>query len=266
VKKEKEIILFNLISHPIRIKIIELLATNGSMGFSELKKELRISTGSIYYHLSVLSDFIIQDEKKKYKLNQEGYRLYNFIKNGEYKFTSSKNENKIMKINNIFNGNILFLFLLNNNKLIFVLLPILIILYSEIYSFSNIFLRILFLKDVRLIQFTDSLFNFAINWILIYLIIEIIFSIFFKNRKNQAYLFACIPFTYTPLVIYSILFKFISTFANEIFLRFAFALFQAWTIIMLIKAIQVSKGESLQNILIAILILYMASIVYFLNF
>ena len=74
MKKEKEIILFNLISHPIRIKIIELLATNGSMGFSELKKELRISTGSIYHHLSVLSDFIIQDEKKKYKLNQEGYR------------------------------------------------------------------------------------------------------------------------------------------------------------------------------------------------
>lgn len=266
MKKEKEIILFNLISHPIRIKIIELLAMNESMSFSELKKELGISTGSIYHHLSVLSNFIIQDEKKRYKLNEEGYRLYKFIKNSEYKLTSSKNESRIININNIFNGNMLFLLLMNNNKLIFALLPILVIFYPEIYSFSNILLRILFLKDVRIVQFSDSLFNFIINWILIYLILEIIFSLFFKNRRNKIYLFTFIPFVYTPLVIYSILFKFISMFTNEIVLRFLFALFQAWTIIILIKAIQVSKGESLQNILIAILVLYMVSIVSFLSF
>ena len=57
--KKRELLVFTIISHPVRVKIIELLANHGPMGFKELKKELGISTGSIYHHLSMLSDFII---------------------------------------------------------------------------------------------------------------------------------------------------------------------------------------------------------------
>jgi hypothetical protein len=42
------------------------LFENGSLSFTELKSELKISTGSLYYHLSVLSEFVEQDPKRKY--------------------------------------------------------------------------------------------------------------------------------------------------------------------------------------------------------
>jgi predicted transcriptional regulator len=60
----KSKLLYEILSNPIRIKIIELLFENGSLSFTELKNELKISTGSLYYHLSVLSEFVEQDPKK----------------------------------------------------------------------------------------------------------------------------------------------------------------------------------------------------------
>ncbi len=76
----KDKLIYEIISHPIRIKIIELLYEKGSLSFTDLKNELKISTGSLYYHLSILSDFIEQDPKRKYCLNSQGEKLYEFIK------------------------------------------------------------------------------------------------------------------------------------------------------------------------------------------
>jgi DNA-binding transcriptional ArsR family regulator len=36
--KKRELLVFTIISHPVRVKIIELLANHGPMGFKELKK------------------------------------------------------------------------------------------------------------------------------------------------------------------------------------------------------------------------------------
>ncbi len=44
----KSKLLYEILSNPIRIKIIELLFENGSLSFTELKNELKISTGSLY--------------------------------------------------------------------------------------------------------------------------------------------------------------------------------------------------------------------------
>ena len=64
---------FEAISHPLRIKILELLAKK-PMSFSELKKELGISSsGKLDFHLKKLGSLITMDEKGKYTLSKEGY-------------------------------------------------------------------------------------------------------------------------------------------------------------------------------------------------
>jgi DNA-binding transcriptional ArsR family regulator len=264
--KKRELLVFTIISHPVRVKIIELLANHGPMGFKELKKELGISTGSIYHHLSMLSDFIIQNEDKKYMLNEEGIKLYKFIKKSEYKLTNQKQDNNFVKIYNILNGNILFSFLINNIKFTILTLPFIIILYFTLFYYSNLSLRFVFIKDVSEISLFDVILNFTINWIFIYLILDFIISIFLKNKKNHIYLFLLIPFAFLPLGAYSLIFKFITQFQFQAFIRFLFVIFQAWSIVMLIKAIQIIKSENLQNSIITIFVLYFISLAYFLSF
>ena len=58
-----------------RIKILRAIAErNGSAGFSEIRNATGLSTGSIYYHLERMEDYVIKDSKQ-YKITEEGLEL-----------------------------------------------------------------------------------------------------------------------------------------------------------------------------------------------
>ena len=64
--------MFDAISHPIRMKILQKLSKK-SMGFSELKRELGIkSSGKLDFHLKKLGKLIELDREGKYALTREG--------------------------------------------------------------------------------------------------------------------------------------------------------------------------------------------------
>ena len=48
------------ISNPVRIRIMKILAERGEVSIRELKEELGVSTGTLYYHLDVLGDLIVK--------------------------------------------------------------------------------------------------------------------------------------------------------------------------------------------------------------
>ena len=55
-----------------RIKILRAIAErNGSAGFSEIRNATGLSTGSIYYHLERMEDYVTKDSKQ-YKITEEG--------------------------------------------------------------------------------------------------------------------------------------------------------------------------------------------------
>jgi len=61
------------ISHPLRVKILRLLAAK-PMGFSELKRELGInSSGKLDFHLKKMEKLIVVNEDGKYTLTREGF-------------------------------------------------------------------------------------------------------------------------------------------------------------------------------------------------
>ena len=65
--------MFEAISHPIRIKILKLLAKR-PMSFSELKRELGIkSSGKLDFHLKKLGNLVTLNSEDKYALTKEGY-------------------------------------------------------------------------------------------------------------------------------------------------------------------------------------------------
>jgi len=65
--------IFEAISHPLRIKILKLLAEK-SMSFSELKRELGTkSSGKLDFHLKKLGNLITLNSEGKYTITKEGY-------------------------------------------------------------------------------------------------------------------------------------------------------------------------------------------------
>ncbi len=64
---------FEAVSHPLRIKILKLLAKR-PMRFSELKRELGIkSSGKLEFHLRKMNNLIALNGEGKYTLTKDGY-------------------------------------------------------------------------------------------------------------------------------------------------------------------------------------------------
>jgi hypothetical protein len=64
-----------------RIKILRAIAArNGSAGFSEIRNATGLSTGSIYYHLERMGNYVTKDSKH-YKITKEGLELLHEIDN-----------------------------------------------------------------------------------------------------------------------------------------------------------------------------------------
>ncbi len=59
-----------------RQKLLELIASKGPITIKELKQETGMSTGSLYHHLSKLSEYLTQDEQKRYLLSEKGHEFF----------------------------------------------------------------------------------------------------------------------------------------------------------------------------------------------
>ncbi|MEM1937846.1 MAG: hypothetical protein QXV14_07840 [Candidatus Caldarchaeum sp.] len=65
-----------LVRHKVRRSIVLAVGEHGRIGATALKQKLGISTGSLYYNLRQMSQLITQDEKKTYRLTEDGLRIY----------------------------------------------------------------------------------------------------------------------------------------------------------------------------------------------
>ena len=70
------------LNHPVRKRIIELLGSRGSMSFTEMRSEMNLPVGTLYYHLDVLKEYVLQDEERRYYLSKDGRKLYDMLTSG----------------------------------------------------------------------------------------------------------------------------------------------------------------------------------------
>ena len=74
VERKGGVDFYNILRNPLRRRILELLYENGEMSASELRRELNISMGTLYYHLDVLNPLIMQTPTRRYCLSDVGRR------------------------------------------------------------------------------------------------------------------------------------------------------------------------------------------------
>ncbi len=72
---DSKIDLHNVLRNPIRRKILELLHEHGELSPSDLRRILKISVGTLYYHLDTLGPLINQTPQKKYTLSEMGRKI-----------------------------------------------------------------------------------------------------------------------------------------------------------------------------------------------
>ena len=73
-------VIYSILGSPVKRKLITVLAERGPLSFTELKRELGVSVGALYYNLDSLRGFVIRDEARRYCLSEKGFALYEAMK------------------------------------------------------------------------------------------------------------------------------------------------------------------------------------------
>jgi len=84
--------LFEAVSHPIRIDIVQILAEQ-PLGFADLKRELKISSsGLLDFHLKKLDDLVTINKEGRYSLTEKGFAALTTVEGaaGYYRLRSAQ--------------------------------------------------------------------------------------------------------------------------------------------------------------------------------
>lgn len=84
--------MFEAVSHPIRIDIVQILAEK-PLGFADLKRELKISSsGLLDFHLKKLDELITINKEGRYSLTEKGFAALTTVEGaaGYYRLRSAQ--------------------------------------------------------------------------------------------------------------------------------------------------------------------------------
>jgi hypothetical protein len=257
------------LSHEIRRKIIKIIGDNEFTSFTHLKKELNVSTGTIYHHLETLSDLIEQKQDKKYYLQELGTYAYNSLKENIETIKAPQREFKSLFLNKLMVLTSKRFINFNKKDRIFTLLiSIGIIVLGTIFCILNGFTSFfLFFIEIN-IENVDLIFqilikiSFILNFFAFFVILEMISRIFYKKTENTLDFLTSFALIQFPMIIYLLLHTIFNyTALNSINIvnfidQILMIVFQVWSLWILSYSLSVKKGIKIENSLIISLLLH----------
>ena len=98
-KKDSSVNFFGILSHGIRVRILEMLFEKTELTYTEILNALGISDGKLNFHLRKMQDLIMSEEGK-YRLSQLGLFAHKYISEirSQYGFRPSAEEKSILII------------------------------------------------------------------------------------------------------------------------------------------------------------------------
>jgi len=248
-----------------------MIGENDFSSFTTLKKELRVSTGTIYHHLDSLSQLIEQREDKKYYLTDLGIHAYNSLKNNIETIISPNFSRRD------FNSPIIRgLMFLTPNKLVnysdnmkfYTLLAsfIILIIGAILCGLNNLIPIFLFFGESFLNSGLDAFtilgILYFINFFAYALLIEGICRIFYKRKENSNKLFFSFGIIFFPMILYLIIhlifvlteiiiFPIVGVIDNILII-----LLQVWSLWLLAYNLIVNKNLKIENALIISFLLH----------
>lgn len=231
-----------------------------------MKKELKVSTGTIYHHLETLSDLVEQRNDKKYHLTELGVYAYNSLKDNIETIISPDFAHREIKTpilrKLMWITSQRFIQFVKEDKLYVVLISLVIIICGTILSGLNSFYSfLLYYIEIDNYQILFS-FSFFLNFLIFFVIAEVISRLFYRKNTNSLKFFLSSAIIQFPMIFYLILhfiFKILNLLDNNFisfFDKLILIVFQVWSLWLLSYSLCVNKGLKIENSLIFSLLLH----------
>ena len=255
--------MYQALGSSLRRRIIEFLGTRGKARVTEIKRALKVSTGSLYYNLELLRDLIDRDENKKYYLTEKGWIAYNLIKNGQESFLDMRVYKPLIsfklrsKLSLIFHPRWIFMIIFEAQKITFPISIAILVLSAWLCAQTRIELT-LFTFSVNVFQppWVIAL-KFIVSWFAIYGLANLFPLIFHGRIGGFIQMFIGLAFSITPLLITPIL-KTLLVSIDNFTLGVITLIFQIVSCLLLSTAIGVAKNLRVERaLLIGFLIVYL---------
>ncbi len=260
------------LSHDIRRRIIKIIGDNEYTTFTKLKKELEVSTGTIYHHLDSLSELVEQRQNKKYFLKELGIYAYNSLKNNietirtpdfAHRELKSPILRKLMWITSK-----RFIQFEKKDKKYSILISIGILILGTIFCGLNGFYSfLLFFMDIE--QYNLEIYfqvlislSFIVNFFVFFIIIESVSRIFYKKNEKLFDFLVSFAIILYPMVLYLIIhlvFKWFDLLSISLFNlldKVLLIIFQVWSLWLLSYSLCVKKELKIESSLIISLLLH----------
>lgn len=232
------------------------------MGFKELRGNLALGVGTVYYHLDMLSDFIAQDKSRKYVLNDRGQLLYRSLRDGNVSPALNVGSealshrlgrwlflspvfSRTVRMNVFLVGSIIILTLGAVGSALDNLEPLFFFYFSSSRGFESIVLMWLF------------------YWVSLFLLADALIYVLFRRTGGDLQLFSCLGIAALPLAIFPYLYMLFPYVyqafpATNLWLsRAVLLIVQIWTLLLISSAFSFGKGLRLdRSIIVTLIILY----------
>jgi len=258
--------IYQVLSSPVRQRIIEFLGVRGKASVTEIKRALKISTGSLYYNLDLLGDLVYRDVDKKFALTEKGWIAYNLIISGRESILDLKIfRNHIIpfkvrsRLSLILHPRWLFM-TLAELRMLSILAVILVLAAGALICYYARVELTLYVYSFRPVQapWITSL-KFILSWIAIYGLANLLTFIIHGRTGGYLTLLGGLAIATIPLLICPLLSLMVPGFSENYQLLSAIMIaMQLLSCLLLSTAISVSKNMSIQrSLLIGFLILYL---------
>jgi len=245
-----------------------LLGEQGKIGFKELRSNLGLGVGTVYYHLDMLSDFITQDKSRKYSLNDRGQLLYRTLKDGNVspalKVGSEALSHRL--------GRWLFLSPVFSQSIrlqVFLPVAVAVLILGAVGSALAKQEPVFFFYFASTRSFENVALMFLFYWVGLFLLADAMIYVLFRRTGGDLQLFACMGVAALPLAlfpyIYALILPYVTALVPPVAFwlpRFVLLIFQVWTLLLISSAFSFGKGLRLdRSIIVTLVILYVNIVV-----
>jgi len=188
----------------VRRELLAYIAASGSISYSELKEDLSLSDGGLYYHLKMMKYYLERDDQNFYRLNDNGKRIYSALFHEqdyvlEKKQIDPKDSSQRI-IGRLTSPNIVYFFISTRTRS-FIELNVVLVLVAWLFSVTNNTF-----SSIATLFHGGTIINAVISlthWYLYYILIVVILKLM-KKSFNFVDLIIAVLVGILPYLIYLI--------------------------------------------------------------
>jgi AcrR family transcriptional regulator len=182
------------LSYGKRRALLMKLGESGSMSIKDLKRELGLSTGSLYHNLLALGELVEQTSDKKYALSEQGRRVYLALKSGLLPPPTTGETPKA------FEALVpVWFFTGLPSRMVTPMAALIVLSLSALSLYAKMGLALLI--PVANVGFASTLGSVALSLLLAYLVPRTVF----QKRSVETGFLTAVPFCFIPQLVYGLI-------------------------------------------------------------